>query len=143
MRVKVEAKELEKLQKKLERKANSKQGLTTRKVMREAVKPTLEETHRKITIGQRKFGEGTYRRGGALKESLRIRIVRVDAYSMRALIGTSRKSGQVGWRGHFLEYGTVRMKAKPFLQPAEDATKDVVAKRLGLGVTQILKDELE
>ena len=34
-----------------------------------------------------------------------------------------------GWYGHFVEFGTVRQEADPFMRPAWDQTQDVFTKR--------------
>lgn len=48
------------------------------------------------------------------------KIVRKDGMKY-VLIGPSRKTG---WRGHFLEYGTSKMTARPFAYPGFKETKD-------------------
>ncbi|MGJ0317715.1 HK97 gp10 family phage protein [Aliarcobacter cryaerophilus] len=50
----------------------------------------------------------------------------------------SKGKNKAGWRAHFIEFGTSKMSAKPFLRPAFevseskslDATKDYIAKRI-------------
>ena len=50
----------------------------------------------------------------------------------------SRGKNKAGWRAHFIEFGTVKMSAKPFLRPAFessenkslDAAKEYIAKRI-------------
>ena len=50
----------------------------------------------------------------------------------------SRGKNKAGWRAHFIEFGTSKMSAKPFLRPAFaasenkslDAAKDYIAKRI-------------
>jgi HK97 gp10 family phage protein len=55
-----------------------------------------------------------------LRDDIKVsRIVRKDGMKY-VLIGPSRKTG---WRGHFLEYGTSKMSARPFAYPAFKETK--------------------
>lgn len=50
----------------------------------------------------------------------------------------SKGKNKAGWRAHFIEFGTSKMSAKPFLRPAFqvsenkslDAAKDYIAKRI-------------
>ena len=50
----------------------------------------------------------------------------------------SRGKNKAGWRAHFIEFGTSKMSAKPFLRPAFessenkslDAAKEYIAKRI-------------
>lgn len=60
------------------------------------------------------FGSGFKRRGGATKQDVRAKVVR-DGDSIKLLIGVSKGSQKVGWRTHFLEFGTKKMAAKPFV----------------------------
>lgn len=59
-------------------------------------------------------GSGFKRRGGATKQDVRAKVVR-DGDSIKLLIGVSKGSSKVGWRTHFLEFGTKKMAAKPFV----------------------------
>lgn len=70
-----------------------------------------------------------YGRGGRTKGDIRVKMVSDKDGEMTALVGVSKAKDKVGWRSHFLEYGTVKMTARPFLKPAGDSTKDSVQKR--------------
>lgn len=70
---------------------------------------------------------------GNLRRSIIVKVLNKnrDAMEVAALIGPGRgyfskkknaKTGD-GFYGFFLEYGTVKMKAKPFLRPAYDENK--------------------
>jgi len=59
-------------------------------------------------------GSGFKRRGGATKQDVRAKVVR-DGDSIKLLIGVAKGSSKVGWRSHFLEFGTKKMAAKPFV----------------------------
>lgn len=157
---KVDYSNLQKLQKKFTQKANSKTGITTRKVLYEAVKPALERAQQLVPVG--KVGKYGYRWGepGKLKKSLRIRVVKDSPYELKALVGASRKGDNAGWRAHFQEFGPVKggvhkrrkgatqgkqwtrkWKFTPFAKPAEDQTKDLVTERLRVGVDEQLRRE--
>lgn len=56
----------------------------------------------------------SYRRGGATEGDIRAKVV-VDGTQTKLLIGVSKSQGKVGWRTHFLEYGTAKMAAQPFV----------------------------
>jgi HK97 gp10 family phage protein len=66
---------------------------------------------------------------GALKESLKVRAMRKRKHSYGVMIATSE-----GWfkgdefYGAFLEFGTSKMPARPFVRPAFDSEKDNAAK---------------
>ena len=65
-------------------------------------------------------GTGTYRRGGATEQDVRAKVVQ-DGTSVKLLVGVSKGSMKVGWRTHFLEFGTKKMAAKPFVLKSVDA----------------------
>lgn len=111
--------------------------------MREAVKPALEKAISIVRVGKPNGKTGTYERGGALKRSLRIKVVQDKQYERIGLVGSTSKSGRVGWRAHFLEHGTKFMDEKPFAKPAEAQTQALVEERLQRGLDEILKNELE
>lgn len=70
-----------------------------------------------------------YRRGGATKADIRIKVVSDKQGEATALVGVSKAYGKVGWRTHFIEYGTQFMKAKPFVRPSETKTATAVQSR--------------
>ena len=59
-------------------------------------------------------GSGFKRRGGATQQDIRAKVVR-DGDDVKLLIGVAKGGSKVGWRTHFLEYGTKKMAAKPFV----------------------------
>lgn len=42
----------------------------------------------------------------------------------KSRIASALKGGFQGWRAHFIEFGTVKQPAKPFMRPAYDQNKD-------------------
>lgn len=59
-------------------------------------------------------GSGFKRRGGATEQDIRAKVV-TDGNNVRLLVGVAKGGSKVGWRTHFLEYGTKKMAAKPFV----------------------------
>jgi HK97 gp10 family phage protein len=59
-------------------------------------------------------GSGTKRRGGATEQDVRAKVVQ-DGSTVKLLVGVAKGSQKVGWRTHFLELGTAKMTAKPFV----------------------------
>lgn len=64
-------------------------------------------------------GSGFKRRGGATEQDVRAKVV-TDGNSVKLLIGVAKGAGKVGWRTHFLEFGTKKMAAKPFVYNSVD-----------------------
>ena len=156
MLVEIDQKDLLKLQRKLKTLTKSKRGITDAKMLKEAVKPAYDKMKDLVPVGKRKFGQGTYERGGTTKRDIRVRVVVDKAFETKALVGVDGRSGKVGWRAHFQEYGPGnhskrrgwkdtgrRWKFTPFKRPAEAATKDIVIARLAKLVEGAIKVEFE
>lgn len=59
---------------------------------------------------------------GKLKETIRVRRLKGDPkQDVRVYAGSREKGG--AYYAHMVEYGTVKMKAKPFLRPALNQSK--------------------
>lgn len=68
-------------------------------------------------------------RSGALKKSLKVRAMKKRRHSYGVMVATSDdwfKGEQ--FYGAFLEFGTSRMAARPFVRPAFDSEKDTAEK---------------
>ncbi len=131
----------------------SKEGITTRKVMREAVKPALDKMEQLAPRPEtNRFSTGE------LRSLLRTKVVKDRAYEIKALVGVRKKltnvigkNGKRKWnagnRAHFTEWGPQTGKRfwrhQPFARPAEVATADLVEQRLGTGVEAILKEDFK
>lgn len=62
-----------------------------------------------------KVNRSGYKYSLHIKDNIRVsRVQRRDGVKY-VLIGPTKK---VGWRGHFLEYGTSKMSAQPFVEPS-------------------------
>ncbi|GAB3324331.1 hypothetical protein GCM10027299_21530 [Larkinella ripae] len=87
----------------------------------------------RVAVRYGKSGRGSandYRRGGATRRDLRIRIADTRDGNPVALIGVSKKSGKVGWRAHFITRGVrkagkgrnINIAPNDFLKRAFDRT---------------------
>ena len=157
--------DLQNLEKKYKRMAQSKQGLTSRKIMKQAIKPTLDVMEKLVpqpTGGggsaylKKKQGDLHPYSTGALKKTLRTKVVRDSPYEIKGLVGAGKKvighyikSKKALWnagnRAHLSEFGPTGgkrfWKHKPFAKPAETQTKDLVERRLGTGVNASMQEE--
>lgn len=142
--------------------SKSQQGITTRKVMREAILPALDYAKQLVPVGKPNNKTDSYRRGGALKDSLRAKVVKDSPFELKGLVGSSRKGNDVGWRAHFSEFGPSRggvhtrrfgktkgkkwvrkWRYNPFLRATEQHTKDLVIERLKEGLNSILVEDFK
>lgn len=125
---------LDKLNEQLEQLGAELAVKTIRQAARRAFKPVLETakqlvpvetglTRDNIVIATEKGGEGDTVVTVGLK---------VKAFKGAARLG--RKTASPHWRWHFIELGTVKMRARPFLRPALDQNADQVV--------ELLRDEL-
>ena len=81
-------------------------------------------------------------KSGALKKSIKVRALKKRRQSYGVMVATSD-----GWfkgdefYGAFLEFGTSKMPAKPFVRPAFDAEKDnaekIIKNQLQQGIEQV------
>lgn len=133
MRFEVQSKELTELQLRI---SGIPKNISTRAILRTAVIPTKQLAKQLVPVGEfrpltkRESSNALeYGRGGRTRGDIRIKMVSDKAGEMKALVGVSKAKNKVGWRSHFIEFGTERMTAKPFLTPAGDATKDTVQRR--------------
>lgn len=118
--------------------------------LREAVTPMLRVARQEVPVGKngaervslhygRTSSSNVYRRGGATKRDLRIRIVYNSQNNPVALIGVSKKAGKVGWRTHFItrpvrgggKGGNINLPGNDFLKRSYDRTFPGIVKQLG------------
>jgi len=76
--------------------------------------------------------------GGLQKSVVAIRRRSSSRNEVVAQVGFRRPAGS---HAHLLEFGTVKMKAQPFIRPGFDAGKDGAVARIGYVVDQELKKE--
>lgn len=129
MSVKIEgAKELEKKLLSFEPKLGRK---IVRQALRKAAKPILAKAKSLVPV-----------RTGALKKSLRIRALKKRKHRYGVMVATSE-----GWfvgmefYGAFVEFGTDKITAQPFVRPAFDAEKAnaerIIRTELRKGIEQV------
>jgi HK97 gp10 family phage protein len=88
-----------------------------------------EEASRRAPVDTRK-----------LKDSIIIQTVEDNELVTEAKVGPNKKA----FYGMFVEYGTRRVKAQPFLRPAFDENQDkiheVITEKLGQAIAKAVKD---
>lgn len=99
------------------------------KALRAGARPILAEAKRLVHVDS-----------GDLRRSLTVRVAKIgDEDTKGVVIG----SAGLGWRAHFLEFGTSRLAAYPFLRPAADNKKkeaiDTMIRVLGEGIDKEVK----
>jgi HK97 gp10 family phage protein len=112
--------------------------------LRDAAKPLLIAAKQEVPVGKsvkylgvhagkykshltNRYGQNSYDRGGATRRDMRLKIGKPTGSSVAlVLVGVSKRKGAVGWRTHFIEYGTKRKSANPFLRRAQNRTMFLV-----------------
>ncbi len=85
-----------------------------RSVQQEA--PVGQDGYERVSLSRGRGRRNDYRRGGATRRDVRAKAVDgVGQEEVRVLIGVSQKRGKVGWRTHFITFGTIRMRANAFI----------------------------
>lgn len=94
-----------------------------------AAEVVKEEASRRAPVDTRK-----------LKDSIIIQTVEDNELVTEAKVGPNKKA----FYGMFVEYGTRRVKAQPFLRPAFDENQDkiheVITEKLGQAIAKAVKD---
>lgn len=119
---------IEELSRKLDRIVASVDGRKQGDALMDAAEPILTRMQQLVPV-----------RSGDLRESLAI-TMGDDGLTVR--IGPV---GQVAWRAHFVELGTVNMPAEPFIRPAFDSENDnvttMVGKQLGSTILATARED--
>lgn len=99
------------------------------KIYGQVANPTLKAARSFAPVGKRKHTRDTAGPGN-LRRSIKKRIGKRGDDRINAVIyvGPSLKGKNKGWYGHFLEGGTDKMPARPFMQPAYNQTKGQITK---------------
>ena len=83
-----------------------------------------------VGVDRKPYGTGkewTARRAGALRDSIRVVRLKGDPkMNIRVYAGSEKV-----YYGRFVEYGTVKMKARPFLRPSLNQFKPLIAEIIG------------
>lgn len=130
----------------------------TGRVLRQALKPTLQAVKRNAPVGKNKARssatrrgrggkvkrDGTYDRGGATRRDARILIVNgVGTEVVRGLVGISKSRGHVGWRTHLITRANLHRKvADDFLSKSEKETERDVERGFADEATNVVQKVL-
>lgn len=87
-----------------------------------------------VILNEAKSTSAFHDRTGDLRRGLTISKVKKQAGTKYVLVGIDKSDNSAIFYGKFLEWGTSKMPAKPFLSPAYEKNKDQVI--------NILKEEL-
>ena len=127
------------------------------KVFRQSAKPLVKEAKRLAPKSHKKsfiVAHGDIRkkvrytrlvthRAGELKRSIGVIVGKGPVASV--FIGP-RKGGikaNDGWYAHFVEFGTVKQKAQPFMRPAWDKTNKEIESQIYSGVEKAVEEEVK
>ena len=110
-------------------------GKVLNAAVREGAKEIRKEAQNRAPVGSvghqvGKKGRKSYIsnvRPGHLKRNIKIRIAKTSKGEAKGYVYVSWKA----FYGRFLEYGTKRMSAKPFLRPAFDGQWQAAARKIG------------
>ena len=108
----------------LRRKLQNASSRVENKALQAAGEPLAEAMRQKVNRSGYKYAHH-------IKDNIRVSRVQRREGVKYVLIGPNRKTG---WRAHFLEFGTSKMSAKPFVEPAFHEKKGEAL--------QILADEM-
>jgi HK97 gp10 family phage protein len=131
--------ELKKLDDKIARKYNRRAVMNGARVLRDKVKSLCPVGTVEHWIGLKKYGIKA--KPGNLKKSIDVKELRVkDPRSAVAIVGPRAGRGQTydGFYGKWVERGTVKMAARPFLQPALIQSFDAIMEKYAQVLTEAL-----
>lgn len=100
------------------------------KALKNAAEPVLEDA--KAT---NEFND----RSGRLRKGLKISNVKNKEGVKYVLVGVDKSDNSKIYYGKFLEFGTSKISAKPFLQPAYEKNKDNIQKTIAETLKEGLK----
>ncbi|WP_420825937.1 HK97-gp10 family putative phage morphogenesis protein [Clostridium taeniosporum] len=100
------------------------------KALRNAAEPVLEDAKATNAFNDR---------SGKLRKGLKITNVKKKEGVKYILIGIDKSDNSKIYYGKFLEFGTSKMPAKPFLQPAYEKNKDNIKRTIAETLKEGLK----
>lgn len=103
-------------------------GRLENKALKNAAEPVLEDAKRNVPI-----------KTGKLKKGLKITNVKRKEGAKYILVGVDRGDNSEIFYGKFIEFGTSKMPAKPFLQPAYEKNKDNIKRTIAETLKEGLK----
>ena len=89
------------------------------KALRNAAEPVLKDAKANVPV-----------RTGKLKKGLKVTNVKKKEGVKYILVGVDRGDNSEIFYGKFIEFGTSKMSARPFLQPAYEKNKDNIQKTI-------------
>ncbi|WP_411679850.1 HK97-gp10 family putative phage morphogenesis protein [Clostridium thailandense] len=103
-------------------------GRLENKALKNAAEPVLEDAKANVPV-----------RTGKLKKGLKITNVKKKDGMKYILVGVDRGDNSEVFYGKFIEFGTSKMTARPFLQPAYEKNKNKIQK----AIAETLKEGLK
>lgn len=103
-------------------------GRLENKALKNAAEPVLEDAKANVPV-----------RTGKLKKGLKITNVKKKDGMKYILVGVDRGDNSEVFYGKFIEFGTSKMPARPFLQPAYEKNKNTIRK----AIAETLKEGLK
>ncbi|APM39872.1 HK97-gp10 family putative phage morphogenesis protein [Clostridium kluyveri] len=98
------------------------------KALKNAAEPVLQDAKANVPV-----------RTGKLKKGLKITNVKKKEGVKYILVGVDRGDNSEIFYGKFVEFGTSKMSARPFLQPAYEKNKDTIQKTIADTLKEGLK----
>ncbi|OCA97873.1 HK97-gp10 family putative phage morphogenesis protein [Clostridium beijerinckii] len=100
------------------------------KALRNAAEPVLEDAKATNAFNDR---------SGKLRKGLKISNIKKLDGTKYVLVGVDKSDNSKIYYGKFLEFGTSKMSAKPFLQPAYEKNKDTIERIIAETLKEGLK----
>lgn len=105
-------------------------GKLENKALKNAAEPVLEDA---------KATNAFKNRSGKLRKGLKITNVKKKDGMKYILVGVDRGDNSAVFYGKFIEFGTSKMPARPFLQPAYEKNKDNIKRTIAETLKEGLK----
>ncbi|WP_123053085.1 HK97-gp10 family putative phage morphogenesis protein [Clostridium sp. JN-1] len=105
-------------------------GRLENKALRNAAEPVLEDVKATNAFNDR---------SGKLRKGLKITNVKKKEGVKYILVGIDKSDNSKIFYGKFIEFGTSKMPAKPFLQPAYEKNKDNIKRTIAETLKEGLK----
>lgn len=105
-------------------------GRLENKALKNAAEPVLEDAKATNAFNDR---------SGKLRKGLKITNVKKKEGAKYILVGIDKSDNSKIYYGKFIEFGTSKMPAKPFLQPAYEKNKDNIKRTIAETLKEGLK----
>lgn len=100
------------------------------KALKDAAQPVLDDAKSSNSFNDR---------SGNLRKGLKISNIKNKEGVKYVLVGVDKSDNSKIYYGKFLEFGTSKMSAKPFMQPAYEKNKDNIQKTIAETLKEGLK----